>query len=100
MGKTKLDYVRKERYHDIKFNRTEIRIFSSSREREISFFTCVIRYLNYFLRECVNSWGSWGAPFISDAFANHLIIEDFSHLTSVVSSIHYNNRISLIGFCY
>ena len=24
MGKTKLDYVRKERYHDIKFNRTEV----------------------------------------------------------------------------
>ena len=24
MGKTKIDYVQKERYHDIKFNRTEI----------------------------------------------------------------------------
>ena len=24
MGKTKLDYVRKERYYDIKFNRTEV----------------------------------------------------------------------------
>ena len=24
MGKTKLDYVRKERYHGIKFNRTEV----------------------------------------------------------------------------
>ena len=24
MGKTKPDYVRKERYHDIKFNRTEV----------------------------------------------------------------------------
>ena len=24
MGKTKLDYVRKERYRDIKFNRTEV----------------------------------------------------------------------------
>ena len=24
MGKTKLDYVRKERYHEIKFNRTEV----------------------------------------------------------------------------
>ena len=24
MGKTKLDYVQKERYHDIKFNRTEV----------------------------------------------------------------------------
>ena len=23
-GKTKLDYVQKERYHDIKFNRTEV----------------------------------------------------------------------------
>ena len=30
MGKTKLDYVRKERYNDIKFNRTEvIYIFNS-----------------------------------------------------------------------
>ena len=24
MGKTKLDYVQKERYHDIKFNRIEV----------------------------------------------------------------------------
>ena len=39
MGKTKLDYVRKERYNDIKFNRTEV----------------------YFRSDVnVNSWGCWG----------------------------------------
>ena len=45
-GKTKLDYVctkREVSRHQIQSNSD---IFSSSREREISFFSCVIRYLD------------------------------------------------------
>ena len=45
-GKTKLDYVQKERYHNIKLS--DRHIFSSSHEREISPFSCVICYLDYF----------------------------------------------------
>ena len=69
MGKTKLDYVRKERYNDIKFNRTEVYFRSDVNVKSAFSLPYTLFSQIIFLRECVNSWGCWGGALYANALS-------------------------------